>query len=64
LHKIENSLARSTLRKWEIQAQPFAAHVLPLALTDEVLVPARKAVDAAPGDLLFRRHEAGDVIGR
>ena len=46
------------------QAQPLAAQVLALALADEVLVPVRKAVDAAPGDLLFRRHEAWDVIGR
>src|SRR6516165_4873789 len=46
------------------QAQPLDAHVLPSALTDEVLVPARKAVDAAPGDLLFGDHETGHVIGR
>src|ERR1700730_3120433 len=46
------------------QAQPLAAHVLLLALTDEVPVPAREAVDAAPANLLFHRHEAGDVMRR
>jgi hypothetical protein len=45
------------------QAQAFAAHVLPLAVTDDVRVPVRKAVDAAPGDLLLHSHETGHIIG-
>src|SRR5215831_2528094 len=57
--------AASTKRLQEMtdQAQPLAAHVLPLALTDEVLVPMRKAVDASPCDLFFGRHKRGHVIG-
>jgi hypothetical protein len=45
------------------QAEPLAAHVLPLALAHEVRVPARDAVDAAPGDLLFGDDKTGYVIG-
>src|SRR5260370_15983081 len=44
------------------QAQALAAHILPLALTDERGVPARRAVDAAPGDLLLGGHKAGYVV--
>src|SRR6185503_12631560 len=45
------------------EAQPLAAHVARLALAHEILVPARKVVDAAPGHLLLGGDEAGHVVG-
>src|SRR3954471_23986381 len=45
------------------EAEALTAHVTCLALAHEVLVPARKIIDAAPGDLFLSRHEAGHAVG-
>src|SRR5438093_8444661 len=58
-----NGASTQHLQEMADQAQPLATHVVLLALANEVLVPIRETVDAAPRDLLFSCHEAGNVVG-
>src|SRR5205085_10900330 len=44
------------------ETKTLAAHVLPSALDDKIGVPLRGAVEAAQGDLLLRRHKAGNIV--
>src|SRR6476469_1851690 len=45
------------------EAETLTAHVACLALAHDVLVPAGKIIDPAPGDLFLGGHEAGHTVG-
>src|SRR5215471_21582702 len=44
------------------ETKTLTAQILPSALGNKIGVPVRGAVDAAPGDLLLRRHKTRNIV--